>query len=132
MSERIPLFVVGAHLSGMPLNRELTGPGGFLLRAAQTAPGYRLYALAGTVPPKPGMVYEPGFQGPGLAVEVWALPAAAFGAFVAAIPAPLGVGKITLDDGSQVTGFLCEAHALAGAEEITRFGGWSAYRAAQS
>lgn len=128
----LPICVVGAHLTGMPLNRELTGPGGFLLRAAQTAPGYRLYALAGTVPPKPGMVYEPGFQGPGLAVEVWALPAAAFGAFVAAIPAPLGVGKITLDDGSQVTGFLCEAHALAGAEEITRFGGWSAYRAAQS
>jgi allophanate hydrolase len=65
-------------------------------------------------------------------VEVWALPAAAFGAIVAAIPAPLGVGKVTLADGSQVTGFLCEAHALAGAEEITRFGGWRAYREAQS
>ena len=117
---------------GWPLNRELTGPGGFLLREAKTAPGYRLYALAGTVPPKPSMVFEPGFQGPGLAVEVWALPAAAFGAFVAAIPAPLGVGKITLEDGTSVTGFLCEAHALVGAEEITRFGGWRAYRAAQS
>lgn len=128
----LPICVVGAHLTGMPLNRELTGPGGFLLRATKTAPGYRLYALAGTVPPKPGMIHEPGFQGPGLAVEVWALPAAAFGAFVAAIPAPLGVGKITLDDGSQVTGFLCEAHALTGAEEITRYGGWRAYRAAQS
>lgn len=128
----IPICVVGAHLTGLPLNRELTGPGGFLLRETRTAPGYRLFALAGTVPPKPGMEFEPGFQGPGLAVEVWALPAAAFGAFVAAIPAPLGVGKITLDDGSQVTGFLCEAHALAGAEEVTRFGGWRAYRAAQS
>lgn len=128
----LAICVVGAHLTGMPLNRELTGPGGFLLREARTAPGYRLYALAGTVPPKPGMVFEPGFQGPGLAVEVWALPAAAFGTFVAAIPAPLGVGKVTLEDGSQVTGFLCEAHALAGAEEITRFGGWRAYRAAQS
>ncbi|QYZ70330.1 allophanate hydrolase [Neotabrizicola shimadae] len=128
----LAICVVGAHLTGMPLNRELTGPGGFLLREARTAPGYRLYALAGTVPPKPGMVFEPGFQGPGLAVEVWALPAAAFGAFVAAIPAPLGVGKVTLEDGAQVTGFLCEAHALAGAEEITRFGGWRAYRAAQS
>lgn len=128
----LPICVVGAHLTGMPLNRELTGPGGFLLREAKTAPGYRLYALAGTVPPKPGMVFEPGFQGPGLAVEVWALPAAAFGAFVAAIPAPLGVGKITLEDGTKVTGFLCEAHALQGAEEITRFGGWRAFRAAQS
>ena len=128
----LAICVVGAHLTGMPLNRELTGPGGFLLREARTAAGYRLYALAGTVPPKPGMVFEPGFQGPGLAVEVWALPAAAFGAFVAAIPAPLGVGKVTLEDGAQVTGFLCEAHALAGAEEITRFGGWRAYRAAQS
>jgi allophanate hydrolase len=128
----LALCVVGAHLTGMPLNHELTAPGGFLVREARTAPGYRLYRLADTQPPKPGMVLEPGFQGPGLAVEVWALPAAAFGAFVAAIPAPLGVGKITLEDGTQVTGFLCEAHAVAGAEEITRFGGWRAYREAQS
>jgi allophanate hydrolase len=128
----LALCVVGAHLTGMPLNHELTGLGGFLLRETRTAPGYRLFRLAGTVPPKPGMVLEPGYQGPGLTVEVWALPAAAFGAFVAAIPAPLGVGKVTLEDGSQVTGFLCEAHALAGAEEITRFGGWRAYREAQS
>ena len=64
--------------------------------------------------------------------ELWALPPAAFGTFVAAIPAPLGVGKVTLDDGRQVTGFLCEAHALAGAEEITGFGGWRAYCAAKA
>lgn len=126
------LAVVGAHLSGMPLNRELTGPGGCCLGTARSAPGYRLYALAGTVPAKPGMVLDPAFAGPGLALELWALPPAAFGAFVAAIPAPLGVGKVTLDDGRQVTGFLCEPHALAGAAEITGFGGWRAYCAAKA
>ena len=100
-----------------------------MLQTTRTAGDYRLYALPGTVPPKPGMVQDPGFAGQGIAVEVWALPAAAFGAFVARIPAPLGVGKVALEDGSRVTGFLVESHALAGAQEITRFGGWRAYRA---
>jgi len=126
----IPLVVVGAHLTGMPLNGELTGAGGQFLGAARTAGGYRLYALAGTVPPKPGMVLDPAHDGPGLEVEVWALPAAAFGQFVARIPAPLGIGKVALADGRQIAGFLCESHALAGAEEITCFGGWRAYRKA--
>lgn len=125
----LPIVVVGAHLTGMPLNHELTGPGGVLVQMTRTAGDYRLYALPGTVPPKPGMVQDPGFAGEGLAVEVWALPAAAFGAFVARIPAPLGVGKVALQDGSRVTGFLVESHALQGAEEITRFGGWRSYRA---
>lgn len=128
----LPICVVGAHLTGMPLNPELTTPGGVFLGEAKTAPGYRLYALAGTVPPKPGMAFDPGFAGPGLVVEVWALPAAAFGAFVARIPAPLGIGKVALEDGRQVSGFLCEAHALQGATEITQFGGWRAFRAAQA
>lgn len=120
------LAVVGAHLTGMPLNHELTGPGGLLLEAARTAPGYRLFRLAGTVPPKPGLVFDPDFTGPGIELELWALPAAAFGAFVARIPAPLGVGKVRLADGREVTCFLAEGHALAGAEEITAFGGWRA------
>ncbi|PZQ51268.1 MAG: allophanate hydrolase [Rhodovulum sulfidophilum] len=128
----LKVAVVGAHLSGMPLNPQLTGPGGVLVGEATTAPGYRLYALAGTVPPKPGMTHEPGFEGPGLKLEVWALPPAAFGAFVAAIPAPLGIGKVLLADGSAVPGFLCEGHALEGAEEITAFGGWRAYMAARA
>jgi len=127
----LEIVVVGAHLSGMPLNHQLTGVGGVFVRSARTAPDYRLYALPGSVPPKPGLIREPGFAGvgatPGVEVEVWSLPAAAFGAFVAAIPAPLGVGKITLDDGAQVSGFLCEAHALADAAEITHLGGWRAY-----
>jgi allophanate hydrolase len=129
--DALEIVVVGAHLSGLPLNHQLTEAGGVFLRSARTAPDYRLYALPGAVPPKPGLLREPGFAGagatPGIEVEVWSLPPAAFGAFVAAIPAPLGVGKITLADGAQVSGFLCEAHALADAPEITHLGGWRAY-----
>lgn len=130
-STMVPIVVVGAHLTGMPLNRELTGPGGRMLRACRTAPDYRLFALPNTTPPKPGLVREPGFTGSGVAVEVWELPPAAFGEFVARIPAPLGIGKITLEDGSVVSGFLCEAHAITGAEDITRYGGWRAYLSAR-
>lgn len=123
----LPIVVVGAHLSGMPLNPQLTTPGGHLVKTCRTAGDYRLFALPNTIPPKPGLVREPGFAGPGLEVEVWALPPAAFGQFVANIPAPLGIGKVSLDDGSVVSGFLCESHALEGAEEITSFGGWRAF-----
>ena len=126
----LSIAVVGAHLTGMPLNHELTGAGGVRLSETRTGPGYRLYVLPSTVPPKPGLIADPGFAGGGIAVEVWALPTAAFGAFVARIPAPLGIGKVTLTDGSAVSGFLCEGHAVAGAEEITAFGGWRAWRAA--
>lgn len=125
----LTIAAVGAHLSGMALNHELTGPGGVLLETTRTAPGYRLYSLAGTVPAKPGMIRDPDFAGEGIELELWALPPEAFGAFVAAIPSPLGIGKIELSDGRQVSGFLCEAHALNGAEEITRFGGWRNWRA---
>ena len=127
-----PLVVVGAHLSGMPLNREIVALGGTLVRAARTAPDYRLFALPGTSPPKPGLVREPGFVGPGIAVEIWDLPTAAFGAFVQRIPAPLGIGRIALDDGGEASGFLCEAHAAAGAEDVTAFGGWRDYVAARA
>ena len=128
----LPIVVVGAHLSGLPLNHELTGAGGTLLERTRTAPDYRLFALPNTSPPKPGLLREPGFAGPGLEVEVWALPETAFARFVAKIPAPLGIGKVTLSDGHAVSGFLCEAHALQGAEEITRFGGWRAFLAARA
>lgn len=131
LTETLPLVVVGAHLTGMPLNGELTGSGGTLLRRCRTAPDYRLYALPGTTPEKPGLVREPGFAGPGLEVEVWSLSPAAFGTFVARIPAPLGVGKIRLDDGSEASGFLCEAHAVTRAREITDLGGWRAYMASK-
>lgn len=127
--DALPILAVGAHLSGMPLNHELTSVGGRLAGVVRTAPDYRLYALAGTVPPKPGLVRDPGFEGPGILAEEWWLPPAALGAFIARIPAPLGVGKVTLADGRQVTSFLCESYALEGATEITHHGGWRAYRA---
>jgi allophanate hydrolase len=130
--DTLNLVVVGAHLSGMALNRELLALGGTLVRSAQTAPGYRLFVLPGVTPPKPGLVRAKGFEGPGIAVEVWALPVAAFARFVEAIPSPLGIGKIRLDDGSEVSGFLGEADAVRGAEEITALGGWRAYMATRT
>jgi len=123
----IPIAVVGAHLTGMPLNSQLTEAGGRFMRETATQNAYRLYALSGTTPPKPGLVRDTGDQGAAIAVELWALPEAAFGRFVAAIPAPLGIGKLTLADGSEVSGFLCEGHAIADARDITAFGGWRAY-----
>ncbi|EJL56628.1 allophanate hydrolase [Rhizobium sp. CF122] len=127
----VPIVVVGAHLTGMPLNHELTRPGGKRVKSCRTAPDYRLFVLPDTVPPKPGLIREPGFAGKGLEVEVWKVTPEAFGRFVQNIPAPLGIGKVTLDDGSQTSGFLCEAHALEGAREITELGGWRAYIANQ-
>lgn len=127
----IRLAVVGAHLSGMPLNRELLERAGRFVRACHTAPRYRLYALPGTVPPKPGL-QQVSSGGAALGVEVWELSPAAFGDFVSRIPAPLGIGTLTLDDGEQVKGFLCEAFALADAQDITHFGGWRAYMASRS
>ncbi|WP_160008552.1 allophanate hydrolase [Rhizobium sp. 18055] len=124
---QIPIVVVGANLSGMPLNHELTTLGGRRVKACRTMADYRLFALRGTVPPKPGLIREPGFAGPGLEVEVWTLPAEGFGRFVQKIPAPLGIGKIALDDGTGISGFLCEAHAVADAAEVTAHGGWRAY-----
>lgn len=127
---RIPLVVVGAHLTGLALNHQLQDLGATFLRATRTTPDYRLFALPGTVPAKPGLLREPGHAGPGLEVEVWGLDPESFGRFAAAIPAPLGIGKITLADGNCASGFLCEAHAVAGAPEITHYGGWRAYLAA--
>lgn len=123
----VHLAVVGAHLRGQPLNHQLTSRGAAFLRTTRTAPDYRLYALSGTVPPKPGLVATPGYAGPGQEVEVWALSAAAFGAFTAEVPAPLAIGSLRLSDGTVVKGFVCEPSALDGATDISRFGGWRAY-----
>lgn len=127
----VPIVVVGAHLTGMPLNHELTRPGGKHVKSCRTAPDYRLFVLPDTTPPKPGLIREPGFAGKGLEVEVWNVTPEAFGRFVQNIPAPLGIGKVTLDDGSQASGFLCEAYAVRAAREITEFGGWKAFIADQ-
>jgi allophanate hydrolase len=125
----VAVAVVGAHLTGQPLNWQLTERGGRLLKACRTAPDYRLYALEGTMPPKPGLVREGGFLGPGIEVEVWAVPEHQFGSFVAGVPAPLGIGNAVLDDGETVKCFICEPYAVKGAAEITRFGGWKHYLA---
>jgi len=122
---RVQVAVVGAHLSGMPLNGQLTERGATLVQATTTAPHYRLYALAGTVPPKPGL--QRSEDGAAIALEVWSMPQDAVGSFLALIPPPLGLGSVELADGRWVHGFICEGHALAGAEEVTRHGGWRAY-----
>jgi allophanate hydrolase len=121
----VQVAVVGAHLSGQPLNHQLTNRRARLVRAARTAPDYRLYALPDG---RPGLIRDPAAtHGPGIEVEVWAVPEDQFGSFVGAIPPPLGIGTVTLDDGQQVKGFLCEAHVLTSAPEITQFGGWRSY-----
>ena len=125
----VEVAVVGAHLSGEPLNYQLIEHGARLIKTCRTATDYRLYALTSTVPAKPGLVRDPSFRGSGIELEIWAMPEDRFGHFVAAIPAPLGIGSIRLDDGDEVKGFVCEPHALSGATEITHFGGWRAYRA---
>ena len=123
----VPVAVAGAHLSGQPLNHQLIERGARLVKSCRTAPDYRLFALKDTAPPKPGLVREPDLNGWGIEVEVWAVPENQFGGFVAAVPAPLVIGNVVLDDGQTVKGFLCEPFALSGAVEITRFGGWLNY-----
>ncbi|RQS64105.1 allophanate hydrolase [Burkholderia sp. Bp8963] len=127
----VRVAVVGAHLRGEPLNGQLTHRGGRFVAATTTAPIYRLYALSAAASggvAKPGLVRVPE-RGAAIAVEIWEVPIVAYGSFVAGIAAPLGIGTLTLADGTQVQGFLCESAALDGAEDITRFGGWRAYRA---
>jgi allophanate hydrolase len=121
------IAVAGAHLSGQPLNHQLTSRGACLVRACRSSSNYRLYALS-TTPPKPGLVFDARYSGGGIELELWSLGAAAFGAFVDEVPAPLAIGTVTLDDGTTVNGFVCEPSALDDATEITAHGGWRAYR----
>jgi len=125
---RVRLAVVGAHLTGQPLNGQLTERAARLVGTFRTAAGYRLFALSGTHPPKPGLVREEGAPGR-IEVEVWDMDQAAFGSFVALIPPPLGIGTLVLEEGSSVKGFICEQAGLAGAQDITNYGGWRAYLA---
>jgi allophanate hydrolase len=123
----IAFAVVGAHLSGMPLNRELTASGARFLEESATAADYRLFLLPGA-PAKPGLLRVDG-GGAAIAVELWAMLADAFGGFVATVPPPLAIGTLTLADGRNVKGFLVEAAATAGARDISAFGGWRAFMA---
>jgi allophanate hydrolase len=127
----VAIAVVGAHLSGLPLNGELRGLGGRLLEVARTAPDYRLFALDGTKPPKPGLLRVDTGKGASIEIEVWALSVASFGRFVDAVPPPLSIGTIRLADGRSVKGFLLEAAATAGARDISSFGGWRKFLAGE-
>ena len=125
----LQVAVVGAHLTGMPLNSQLQQRGARLLACTRTAPDYRLFALPDTVPPKPGLLRVAAGTGSRIELEVWEMPARHYGSFVALIPPPLGVGSLRLDDGQTVQGFICEPLALEGARDISSFGGWRSYMA---
>lgn len=126
-ADSVRVAVVGAHLTGMPLNHQLTSRHAVFVEKTATAGDYRLFALANTTPPKPGLVKMD--SGAAIEVELWDVPVTAFGAFVAEIPAPLGIGTLELADGRLVKGFICEPRGLDGARDITEFGGWRAYLA---
>ena len=125
--DRIELAVVGAHLTGLPLNGELAALGAEFVREARTKADYRLYALPGTKPAKPGLLRVGPAQGAEIAVEIWSLEPAAFASFVAAIPPPLGIGTLAFADGTSAKGFLVEAEGVKGAEDVSKFGGWRAF-----
>jgi allophanate hydrolase len=126
----IKLAVVGAHLRGQPLNHQLSDRHADFIEQTTTEAAYRLYALANTTPPKPGLrrVAQGGAE---IEVEIWSLTAEAFGSFVAAIPQPLGIGTVTLASGEVVKGFICEEIGYEGAEDITSHGGWRQYLASR-
>jgi allophanate hydrolase len=124
LGEAVPLAVVGAHLSGMPLNHELRAHQARFVEATATAPDYRLYALPGPTLAKPGLLRVAAGQGSAIAVEVWALPPEPFGRFTAAVLPPLSIGSVQLADARWVKGFLVEAEAVNGARDISSFGGW--------
>lgn len=125
--DEIAVAVCGAHMSGMALNGELTGRGGRFLKSSRTSDAYSLFALAGGPPERPGLVRGAPGSGQGIELEIWTLPKAEVGGFLAGIPAPLGLGTVELSDGGRVTGFVCEAIGVDGAENISHLGSWRAY-----
>jgi len=122
----IALAVCGAHMEGLPLNHQLRDRGGYFLQRTQTSPSYRLFALPGGPPHRPGLVRVPR-GGAAIEIEIWALPTETLGSFVASIPSPLGIGKVELQNGAEVSGFICEGHGASEVTDITEFGGWRAY-----
>ena len=130
LSDGIELAVCGAHMSGLPLNGELTKLGARMVRATKTAPHYTFFALAGGPPARPGLVRSTG-SGASISVEVWSVPKSAFGAFIEGVPAPLAIGTVELADGTWVKGFVCEADGTKGAREITHLGDWRRFLATE-
>jgi allophanate hydrolase len=126
----VPIAVCGAHMSGLPLNHQLRDRGGYFLQFARTAPCYRLFALPGGPPQRPGLI-RVGSGGVAIELEVWALPSEAVGSFLAGIPAPLGIGSIELSQGNTVLGFVCESYVTEKAADISAHGGWRAFQQSQ-
>ena len=122
----IDVLVCGAHMTGEPLNWQLTVRDATLKSITHTAPGYKLYALPDGK--RPALVRSPETP-TGIATEVWQMPSENLGSFLTCIAPPLGLGRTQLEDGSWVTGFICEPIALEGALDITEFGGWRAWKA---
>jgi hypothetical protein len=120
------LAVVGAHLSGFPLNKDLTNLGATLSKRTKTSPRYKLYELQNTTPAKPGLVRD--HQGRSIEIEIWRIPLSNVGNFLETISTPLGLGSIEIEDESWVKGFICEPYGLEGAKDVTVFGGWRSYR----
>lgn len=125
----LEIVLVGAHMAGLPLNADIVALEGRFLRAAETEPCYRLFALPGGPPARPGLLRVAAGTGAAIAVEVWAIPSARIGALLASIPAPLGLGTLRLADGTFPKGFLVEAEGTRGAADISHFGGWRAFLA---
>lgn len=125
------LAVVGAHLSGFPLNKDLTTLNATLYQTTTTSPSYKLFSLRNISPPKPGLVrVATGQEGSRIEVEIWNLPLSKVGEFLCTIPSPLGLGSVELADGRWVKGFICEPYALEGARVVSEFGGWRKFREA--
>jgi allophanate hydrolase len=127
----ITMAVCGAHMQGLPLNHQLRDRGGYLIQTTRTAARYRLFALPGGPPQRPGLI-RVSDDGQAIELEVWGLPSDQVGSFIVGIPAPLGIGKIELDGGAWVTGFVAEGYAAQGASDISSYGGWRAYLKAAS
>lgn len=126
MTGWISVAVCGAHMSGLPLNPQLTSLGAQMESRTTTSPHYRFYRLYGFEPPRPGLV-RVSQGGAAIEVEVWRIPVENYGRFVALIPSPLCIGSVELNDGNAVQGFLCEGYAAENAEDISAYGGWRAY-----
>jgi|SRR5450830_6739 len=125
-TQYIEVAVCGAHMSGLPLNPQLTALGGEFVQKTKTAPFYKLFKLNGFTPERPGLIRLNG-AAQAIELEVWKLPIENYGKFVASVPSPLGFGTLLLDDSTKVQGFLCEAYATEDAVDISAYGGWRAY-----
>ncbi|MEC8143492.1 MAG: allophanate hydrolase, partial [Pseudomonadota bacterium] len=123
--------VCGAHMADLPLNYQLTSRGAEFIEATESAAKYRLYALAGGPPMRPGMV-RVNEDGRAIKLEIWRMPAAAFASFVELIPSPLGIGTVETASGKRIPGFICEQAGLIGATDITEFGGWRSFLASKA